>query len=137
MSDGEYFVDSPASLASSSSSRNNKQMSLPIEVLIITTDHEIQGLIHVSRNAREDRRISDLLNDPSRRFLAVTDAKIVNRSGPGSPRLYRFLQLHLNSIVMIHPAVQSVSPQAEYSPEEAARFNDLRIRLTPAESDTV
>ncbi len=125
MSDGEHFVDTNAS------SSHTKQMSLPIEVLIITTDHEIQGLIHVSRNAREDRRISDLLNDPGRRFLAVTDARIVNRGGPGSPRLYRFLQLHLNSIVMIHPATQSVSPQAEYSPEEAARFNELRVRLTP------
>ena len=106
-----------------------KQTALPIEVVILTPDHEIHGFIHVSRHARKDRRLSDLLNDMNRRFLAVTDARLISRSGSASPRLYRFLQLHLDNIVLIHPASQSVLAQTGYSNKEAARFNKLRTRL--------
>jgi hypothetical protein len=108
-----------------------KQTALPVEVVILTPDHEVHGFIHVSRHARKDRRLSDLLNDTERRFLAVTDARLISRHGSGSPRLYRFLQLHLDNIIMIHPASQSLLAQADYSTTEAERFNKLRIRLTP------
>lgn len=107
----------------------SKDAALPLEVVILTPDHEVQGVIHVSRNAREERRISDVLNDPERRFLAVTDAKLINRAGPSTPRIYSFMQLHIDNIIMIHPSAQSVLRNTEYSRDEALRFNGLRSKF--------
>jgi hypothetical protein len=106
--------------------------ALPLEVMIITADHEIKGLIHVSRADREERRISTLLNNPHRRFLAVTDAQVIHRNTPSSPRRYSFLQLHVDNIMMIHPSAQSLIRQANTgnsTPEEGSRFIALRERL--------
>jgi hypothetical protein len=107
-----------------------KMAALAIEVLIQTSDYEVQGLIHVSREAREDRRLTELINDPDKRFLAVTDARITPRQSEGAPRMYRFLQLRLDDIQMIHPAIQAVSINPEYSNQEAERFNNLRTKLS-------
>ena len=107
----------------------SKEASLPMEVVILTADHEVQGIIHVARNAKADRRISDLLNEPDKRFLAVTDAKLINRTGPSAPRMYSFLQLHIDNIVMIHPAAQTVMRNTDYSKDEALRFDNLRIKM--------
>lgn len=107
----------------------SKDAAIPMEVVILTQDHEVQGVIYVSRDAKEDRRISDLLNDPDRRFLAVTDAKLINRNGPSSPRIYSFMQLHIDNIIMIHPSAQSVLRNTEYSKDEALRFDDLRTKF--------
>lgn len=109
---------------------NSKETAVPIEVVILTPDHEVYGLIHVARDAREERRISDLLNDPERRFLAVTDAKLINRVGPSTPRLYSFMQLHIDNIIMIHPSSQAVVRNPEYSKDEALRFDELRGKMT-------
>lgn len=108
---------------------SGKKNALPIEVVILTADHEVQGMIYVSRTAKEDRRISELLNNPNKRFLAVTDAKLINRQGPSTPRLYRFLQLHIDNIIMIHPSTQAVMRNGEYSKEEEARFEELRVKF--------
>lgn len=111
---------------------HSKDAAVPVEVVILTPDHEVQGIIHVSRNAKEERRISDLLNDPDRRFLAVTDARLISRTGPSSPRIYSFMQLHIDNIIMIHPSAQTVLRNTEYSKEEALRFDDLRARFLPS-----
>jgi hypothetical protein len=108
---------------------SGKKNALPVEVVILTADHEVQGTIYVSRNSREDRRISELLNSPNRRFLAVTDARLINRQGPSSPRLYRFLQLHIDNIIMIHPSAQAVMRNGEYTRQEGARFEELRNKF--------
>lgn len=110
----------------------SKDAAIPMEVVILTQDHEVQGVIYVSRDAREDRRISDLLNEPERRFLAVTDAKLINRSGPSSPRIYSFMQLHIDNIIMIHPSAQAVLKNTEYSKDEALRFDGLRTKFNRA-----
>jgi hypothetical protein len=112
----------------------SKDAALPIEVVILTPDHEVLGIIHVSRDAREDRRISDLLNDPDRRFLAVTDAKLINRVGSSTPRVYSFLQLHIDNIIMIHPSTQAVVRNTDYSKDEAIRFDSLRAKVNQAAS---
>ncbi len=104
----------------------SKDAALPLEVVIVTSEHEIYGIIHVSRDTREERRISDLLNDPERRFLAITDARLTPRVGPGAPRVYSFMQLHIDNIVMLHPSMQSVMRSADYSRDEAIRFDELR-----------
>ncbi len=108
----------------------NKEGAMPVEVMILTPDHEIRGVVYVSRDVKEDRRISELLNDPERRFLAVTDAQLVSRVGPSSPRLYSFLQVQISNIIMIHPSVQAVVRKTDVTAEESQRFNDLRKRLS-------
>ena len=110
----------------------SKEAALPMEVVILTPDHEIHGIIYVSRSAKTERRISDLLNDPDKRFLAVTDARLVSRTGPSAPRMYSFLQLQINNIVMIHPAAQALMRNSDYSRDEALRFDDLRIKMNQA-----
>lgn len=115
----------------------SKDAAIPMEVVILTQDHEVQGVIYVSRDAKEDRRISDLLNDPDRRFLAVTDAKLINRNGPSSPRIYSFMQLHIDNIIMIHPSAQSVLRNTEYSKDEALRFDDLRTKFNRAAGSAI
>lgn len=107
----------------------SKEAAIPMEVVILTPDHEVLGIIYVSRTAKEDRRISDLLNDPEKRFLAVTDARLINREGPSTPRLYSFLQLQINNIIMIHPAAQILMRNTDYSKDEAIRFDGLRTKM--------
>jgi len=106
-----------------------KADTMALAVIILTADHEISGTIHVPRTAREDRRLTALLNDGTRRFLAVTDARLVSRQGPATPRLYRFLQLHMDRIVMIHPATQAVSGATGKDEIEARRWVRLRERV--------
>lgn len=113
----------------------SKEAAMPVEVVILTADHEIHGIVHVSRDAREDRRISELLNDKERRFLAVTDAQLMGRQTPSSPRRYRFLQLHIDNILMIHPSAQSVASTSDYSKEEALRFDSLRSKFNGARQE--
>jgi hypothetical protein len=108
-------------------SNNSKQTSLPIEVIIVTPDYEVRGLVHVSRKAREDRRITDLLNDNRRRFLAVTEAELQHRHQPSAPRHYPFLQVHIDNIQMIHPAAQSLlrhAPAMAHADERLAQFRE-------------
>ncbi len=123
----------PMFLSEDPSNKPNKQeLAMPVEVSIMTPDYEIQGIVYVSRKARADRRISDLLNDPKRRFLAVTDAKLISREGPSSVRHYSFLQLHIDNIQMIHPSIQTVARNTGYSMDEAQRFETFRTKLNRA-----
>ena len=48
--------------------------TVPIEVSILTVDHDIKGIVHVSKYTNTNRELTDLLNDRERRFLAVTNA---------------------------------------------------------------
>ncbi|MGE0200809.1 MAG: hypothetical protein AB7P76_07570 [Candidatus Melainabacteria bacterium] len=101
----------------------------PIEVEILTKDYEIQGLVHVSREVRERRRLSELLNDTRRRFIAVTDARLIARNGPATPRYYSFVQLHVDTILMIHPSMESMAREVTYGEDEQNRFEELRGKM--------
>ena len=50
--------------------------TIPIEVMILTVDHDIKGTVHVSKYTNTNRELTDLLNDKERRFLAVTNVEI-------------------------------------------------------------
>lgn len=43
--------------------------TIPIEVMILTVDHDIKGTVHVSKYTNTNRELTDLLNDKERRFL--------------------------------------------------------------------
>ena len=53
---------------------------VPIEVSILTVDHDIKGVVYVSKYTNTNRELTDLLNDRERRFLAVTNAEIYPRN---------------------------------------------------------
>lgn len=103
--------------------------TVPIEVNILTADHDIKGVVHVSKYTNTNRELTDLLNDRERRFLAVTNAEIYPRVGNASPRRYNFLEIHMDYVLMVHPTSQAVFKDSGKAQEDIARFRDLRIKL--------
>ena len=70
--------------------------TVPIEVTILTADHDIKGVVHVSKYTNTNRELTDLLNDRERRFLAVTNAQAVFKdSGKTQEDISRFRELRL------------------------------------------
>ncbi|MDD3013125.1 MAG: hypothetical protein PHC34_05425 [Candidatus Gastranaerophilales bacterium] len=103
--------------------------TIPIEVLILTVDHDVKGTVHVAKYTSSNRELTDLLNDKERRFLAVTDAEIINRKSGGPPRKYNFLEIHMDYILMVHPSTQVLFKESTRAQEDIARFRDLREKL--------
>jgi len=103
--------------------------TVPVEVLILTVDHEIKGTVHVSKYTNTNRELTDLLNDKDRRFLAVTDAEIYNRNSGGPPRKYNFLEVHMDYVLMVHPSAQVLFKDSTRSQEDIIRFKELRNKL--------
>lgn len=108
----------------------NKLQAMAVEVFILTEEYEVRGLVHVKRGVRPDRRLSELLNQTSRRFLAVTDAQLLSRQGgPTTPQHYAFIELHLDSILMLHPTAQSVMQYSPHDPTRHQRIQSFREKL--------
>ena len=84
--------------------------TVPIEVTILTADHDIKGVVHVSKYTNTNRELTDLLNDKERRFLAVTNAEIYPRVANQSPR-------------------QAVFKDSGKTQEDISRFRELRLKL--------
>ncbi len=104
--------------------------TVPIEVIILTKDHEIKGTVHVSKYTKTNRELTDLLNDKNKRFLAVTNAEMVSRtSGNIPPRIYDFLEIHIDYVIMVHPASQVIFREYGKAQEDIARFRELRNKL--------
>lgn len=106
--------------------------TVPVEVVILTCDHEIKGTVHVSKYVNTNRQLTDLLNDGTRRFLAITDAEILNRKGTSSPRRYNFLEIHMDYILMVHPSTQVLIRENAKAQEDVVRFRELRDKLNRA-----
>lgn len=103
--------------------------TIPVEVYILTVDHDIKGTVHVSKYTNTNRELTDLLNDKDRRFLAVTDAEITSRKTNTAPRKYNFLEVHIDYILMVHPSAQVLFKESTRAQEDIARFRDLRAKL--------
>ena len=103
--------------------------TIPIEVSILTADHDIKGTVHVSKYTNTNRELTDLLNDKERRFLAVTNAEIYPRNSAQAPRRYNFLEIHMDYVLMVHPSAQAVFKESAKAQEDIARFRDLRLKL--------
>ncbi len=80
---------------------------IPVNAIIQTTSHRIEGKIHV----RPDDRLKDELSS-SDCFLAVTDATVYNEEGKV---LYvsNFLSVHRDQIVWIIPIEELLTPGSE------------------------
>lgn len=104
--------------------------TIPIEVCILTVDHDIKGTVHVSKYTNTNRELTDLLNDKERRFLAVTNVEIYPRNSNQSPRRYNFLEIHMDYVLMVHPSSQVVFKESSKAQEDIARFRELRNKLS-------
>lgn len=49
--------------------------TVPIEVTILTADHDIKGVVHVSKYTNTNRELTDLLNDRERRFFGCYECR--------------------------------------------------------------
>ena len=110
-------------------SENSKDTMMPIEVRITTSEHEIQGLIYVSRDARPERRLTELLNDSHKRFLSIIDVELIHRHNPSTPRRYSFLQVQMDNILMIHPATEQAMQRVAYTENDVQRFDQFRTKV--------
>ena len=103
--------------------------TVPIEVSILTADHDIKGVVHVSKYTNTNRELTDLLNDRERRFLAVTNVEIYPRNSNQAPRKYNFLEIHMDYVLMVHPSSQAVFQESGRTQEDISRFRELRLKL--------
>lgn len=73
------------------------------KVLVITKDYEITGNVFMPKTGRKNRVLSDILNG-SKKFVAIKNCEIVYRDFPNrKAENHDFLQLNLNSIILLRP----------------------------------
>lgn len=106
----------------------NKDM-IPVEVIILTENNDIKGTVYVSTKVADNRQLTDLLNNNERRFLAVTNVEIYTKNSNQPPKRYEFLEIHIDSILMVHPTSQAVFRETSKTQEDIARFRELRAKL--------
>ncbi|MCQ2958174.1 MAG: hypothetical protein MJ180_04650 [Candidatus Gastranaerophilales bacterium] len=75
-------------------------------VLVITEDYEIKGYVFMPKTGRRNRILSDILNS-TKRFVAIKNCKLKHRNSANRvTEAHDFIQLNLDSIVLIRPALQ-------------------------------
>ena len=104
--------------------------TVPIEVFILTKDHDIKGTVHVSKYTNTNRELTDLLNDRDKRFIAVTNAEIMPKNSSSAPRRYDFLEVHVDAILLVHPSNQVLFKETSKAQEDIQRFRELRHKLS-------
>lgn len=102
---------------------------IPVEVIILTDNDDIKGTVYVSSAVAANRQLTELLNDANRRFLAVTNVEIYAKNSNQPPRRYEFLEIHMDSIRMVHPTSQALFRESPKTQEDIARFRELRAKL--------
>lgn len=72
-------------------------------VLVVTKDYEIKGNVFMPKTGRKNRVLSDILNG-GKRFVAIKNCEIIHREFPNRKiEHHEFLQLNLNSIILLRP----------------------------------
>ena len=72
-------------------------------VLVITKDYEIKGNVFMPKTGRKNRVLSDILNG-SKRFVAIKNCEVIHREFPNrKAQAHDFIQLNLNSIILLRP----------------------------------
>jgi len=75
-------------------------------VLVVTQDYEIKGYVFMPKTGKKNRVLSDILNG-LKRFVAIKDCEITHRLNPNRRTEYHnFLQLNLNSIILLRPTLE-------------------------------
>ena len=72
-------------------------------VLIVTSDYEIKGDVFMPKVGKRNRLISDIL-DSTKSFIAVKNCTLEHRNiKERDIEKYDFLQLNLNSVILMRP----------------------------------
>lgn len=103
--------------------------AVPVEVIILTENEDIKGTVYVSSKVAANRQLTELLNNSERRFLAVTNVEIYAKNSNQPPKRYEFLEVHMDSILMVHPTSQALFKETSKTQEDIARFRELRAKL--------
>ncbi len=103
--------------------------AMPVEVIILTETSDIKGTVYVSKNVAANRQLTELLNANDRKFLAVTNVEIYPKNSNQPPKRYEFLEIHIDSILMVHPTSQALFKESPKTQEDIARFRELRAKL--------
>ena len=103
--------------------------AVPVEVIILTENEDIKGTVYVSSKVAANRQLTELLNNSERRFLAVTNVEIYAKNSNQPPKRYEFLEVHMDSILMVHPTSQALFKESSKTQEDIARFRELRAKL--------
>ena len=73
------------------------------KILVITKDYEIRGSVFMPKTGRKNRILSDILNG-NKRFVAIKNCEILHRDFPNRKvETHDFIQLNLNSIILLRP----------------------------------
>lgn len=73
------------------------------KVLVVTEDYEITGYVFLPKTGKRNRILSDILNG-KKRFVAIKDCDIIHRKSPTRKiELQDFIQLNLDSIILLRP----------------------------------
>lgn len=72
-------------------------------VFVITEDYEIKGYVFMPKAGKKNRILSDILNS-EKRFIAIKNAEITYRKTPELKELHEFIQLNLDTIILIRLA---------------------------------
>ena len=102
---------------------------IPIEVIILTSEHDIKGTVYVSKYTDTNRELTDILNDRDRRFLAVTNVEIYPKNSSQPPKRYDFLEIHMDYVLMVHPTSQALFRETPKTQDDILRFRELRAKL--------
>lgn len=72
-------------------------------ILVLTDDYEIKGYVFLPKTGKKNRVLTDILNG-NKRFIAIKDAILIHRRNPEAGiEHHDFIQLNLDSIIMIKP----------------------------------
>ncbi len=72
--------------------------------MVITRGFQLEGEIHTPKLGKEGRRLSNMLNDPNRKFIVVTNVTITNRAtGTKDPKPASMIEVSIDSIEFIRP----------------------------------
>ena len=76
------------------------------KILVITKDYEITGQVFMPKTGKKNRLLSEILNG-GKRFVAIKDCTIIHRDFPNRKvENHDFLQLNLNSIILLRPVAR-------------------------------
>jgi hypothetical protein len=76
------------------------------KIMVTTEDYEITGYVFLPKTYKKNRVLSDILNG-KKRFIAIKDATVIHRHSPNrETETHGFIQLNLNSIIMLRPNIE-------------------------------
>lgn len=76
------------------------------KVFVMTDKYEITGFVFMPKTGKKNRVLSDILNG-EKRFVAIKNAEIKNRTCPEETEQQDFIHINLDSIILIRPSKEN------------------------------